>query len=93
VEIRFPDPEYAGAFQAYRNYFEDLAGMLGGRYGLTDSLVVGVYQSVAAHPPVTKLRRRTLSNEEQQALDRALREGRGGTPTGPSRGRRPRRLR
>lgn len=74
MEIRFPDPEYAGAFQAYRNYFEDLAGMLGGRYGLTDSLVVGVYQSVAAHPPVTKLRRRTLSNEEQQALDRALRK-------------------
>ncbi len=74
MQTRFPDPEYAGAFQAYRNYLEDLAGMLGGRYGLTESLVAGVYQSVAAHPPVTRLRRRTPTGEEQQALDRTMRK-------------------
>lgn len=74
VQIHFPDPEYAGAFQAYRNYLEDLAGMLGGRYGMADSLIAGVYQVVAAHPPVTRLQRRTLSEDERQTLDRAMRK-------------------
>lgn len=30
--IRFPDPEYADTFRAYVNYFEDLAGTIGGLY-------------------------------------------------------------
>gem|GEM_PF-3187650 len=34
MEIRFPDPEFAETFRAYVNYFEDLAGTIGGLYGL-----------------------------------------------------------
>jgi len=43
LTLRFPDCEYAEAFQAYVNYVEDLAGSIGGRRGFEASLVRGVH--------------------------------------------------
>jgi hypothetical protein len=73
VLIRFPDPEFAEAFRAYVNYFEDLAGTIGGLY-MASSLVEGVHNGVLSHPPVTKVQRRHLNGPEVKALDAAFRK-------------------
>lgn len=74
VLIRFPDPEYEAAFRAYVNYFEDLAGSIGGTYGLAPSLAAGVHDAVALHPPVQRVQRRRLAGNELSALDAAFRK-------------------
>jgi hypothetical protein len=74
LSIRFPDPEFAEAFRAYLNYFEDLAGSIGGEYGTGGTLVEGVHDGVLAHPPVTRIRRKPLSTTERDAIDKALRK-------------------
>jgi hypothetical protein len=74
IELRFPDPEYAEAFTAYRNYFEDLAGYVGGNYGLAESLAAGVHAAVFESEQVQKINRSTLTPERRAALDRALRK-------------------
>ena len=82
VRIRFPDPEYETAFRAYVNYFEDLAGTIGGLYGITDpwdiepptSLAEGVIEAVSKHPPVQRIQRRTLDVSARSALEGALRK-------------------
>lgn len=74
LNIRFPDPEFAEAFRAYVNYFEDLAGSIGGEYGTGGTLVEGVHDGVLAHPPVARIRRKPLSPAERDAVDKALRK-------------------
>jgi hypothetical protein len=74
TSIRFPDPEYEAAFCAYVNYFEDLAGAIGGLYGWADSLVAGVHDGVLAHPPLRRIQRRRLGAAQTAALDTALRK-------------------
>lgn len=75
VLIRFPDPEYAEAFRAYVNYFEDLAGAIEGRYGFAaPSLAAGVQDAVAAHPPTSRVQRRRLTAPNAKALDAAFRK-------------------
>src|SRR5437588_1007909 len=74
LTIRFPDPEYAEVFQAYVNYIEDLAGSIGGRYGLQASLVQGVHDAVAAHPPVHRIQRRNIDQSAYAAWQKAIRK-------------------
>lgn len=73
MKIRFPDPEYAGPFTAYRNYVEDLAGAVGGRYGLAETLIDGIYTAVGQLPAVKRVQRRRMGNDELQALHSTLR--------------------
>lgn len=73
-DLRFPDPEFAEAFKAYLNYFEDLAGVVSGQYGMAETLVDGVYSRVAAHPPLTRVQRRRLTPTQREALERSLRK-------------------
>lgn len=72
MKIRFPDPEFAETFRAYRNYVEDLAGCIGGQFGVATSLVCGVHDAVLSHPPVARVSRRPLSDERRQATKAAL---------------------
>jgi hypothetical protein len=71
VLIRFPDPEYAEAFRAYVNYFEDLAGTIGGLY-LGTSLASGVHDGVFAHPATARIQRRRLTAAEDAAMIKAF---------------------
>ena len=73
VTPRFPDPEYAEPFRAYLNYFEDLAGTIGGLYGLTESLAAGVHDSVAAHPPAWRIQRRVPDASRSAKIERSFR--------------------
>lgn len=68
VLIRFPDPEYAETFRAYVNYFEDLAGTIGGLY-IGTSLVEGIHDGVLTHPPVAKIQRRRPTSAEVNGMD------------------------
>lgn len=74
VIIRFPDPEFAESFQVYRNYMEDLAGCIGGEFGLTDSLVVGVHNAVLAHPALARVNRKPLESDRRELVEKALRK-------------------
>jgi hypothetical protein len=74
--IRFPDPEFAEAFRAYVNYFEDLAGTIGGLY-MASSLVDGIHDGVFGHGPVSRVQRRHVDSAELNALDAAFRKARG----------------
>ncbi len=73
-DLRFPDPEFVGPFKAYLNYFEDLAGVVSGRYGFAETLVDGVYAALASHPPLARLQRRQPTPAQVEALERALRK-------------------
>jgi len=70
----FPDPEYAESFRAYLNYFEDLAGTVGGLYGFTESLASGVHDGIAAHPPVGRIQRRVLDAPRSAQIESAFRK-------------------
>jgi hypothetical protein len=72
IEIRFADPEFEKSFRVYANYLEDVAGVIGGRYGLEDSLVSGVQTAMRAHPGLRGIRRRKPSPRVAAELDRAL---------------------
>ena len=74
VILGFPDPEYAEPFRAYLNYFEDLAGTVGGLYGFTESLASGVHDGVAAHPPTWRIQRRVLDPSRSAKIERAFRK-------------------
>jgi hypothetical protein len=41
------DPAQQASFLAYLHYVEDLAGIIGGRFGVADSLVHGIYDAAA----------------------------------------------
>jgi len=73
-DLRFPDPEFADAFKAYLNYFEDLAGVVNGQYGMAETLVDGVYSALGAHPPLVRVQRRRPTPAQAEALERALRK-------------------
>ncbi len=68
-----PDPEYAEAFSAYRNYFEDLAGWIGGNYGWAGTLTEGVHDAVLLHQAAAKVNRRPIGEGRLSDLDKALR--------------------
>ncbi len=72
--LRFPDPEYAESFRAYVHYFEDLAGTIGGLYGLGDSLAAGVHYGVASHPPTSRIQRRKLDASRTATVEKAFRK-------------------
>lgn len=74
VTIGFPDPEYAEPFRAYLNYFEDLAGTIGGLYGLTESLASGVHDAVEAQPSTGRIQRRVLDASRSTHIERAFRK-------------------
>ncbi|MDP9332011.1 MAG: hypothetical protein M3Q30_01680 [Actinomycetota bacterium] len=62
------------SFVAYTHYFEDLAGVIGGRFGTEyRSLAEGVHQSVLAHGSNAKARTRTLTDPEWERLAKSLR--------------------
>ena len=71
MHMTFGDPEYAEAFRAYVNYFEDLAGTIGGLYGVEDSLAAGVHTAVAEHPPIRRVQRRSLDTYRFEAVETA----------------------
>jgi hypothetical protein len=74
ITIRFPDPEFAEAFQAYVNYFEDLAGSIGGLYGMTSSLAEGVHTSVASGRAMARIQRRQLDDDTWAAWQKVMRK-------------------
>jgi hypothetical protein len=74
IRLRFPDPEYAETFRAYSNYLVDLASDIGGRFGWGDSLVEGVMTGVTAHVEAKRIKRRTLTRSQEDALDATLRK-------------------
>ena len=45
-DIRFPDAEYEKPFRVYSNYLGELAGVIGGRYGLDSALADGVQEAM-----------------------------------------------
>lgn len=71
---RGADPDFAEAFTAYVNYLEDLAGSIGGRYGLSGPLAAGVHTAVLAEPSVTRINRRTLDKRSAGELEKHLRK-------------------
>jgi hypothetical protein len=74
IDFRLPDSEYEAAFTAYRNYFGDLAGVIGGTYGLgSTSLVGGVQTAVLASPKIASVQRKKLTANRQAELDKRLR--------------------
>ena len=72
--LQAPDPEYAEPFRAYMNYFEDLAGMIGGLYGLGDSLAAGVHDGVRNHPPTWRIQRRAHRARTAASIEGAFRK-------------------
>jgi hypothetical protein len=74
ISLEFADPQYEPSFRAFRNYLEDLAGKLGGAYGLAESLVSGVHDGVSAHPVLRRVQRRRVAPKRADALDKALRK-------------------
>jgi hypothetical protein len=74
IELEFADPEFEKGFRVYSNYLADLAGVIGGRYGLEDSLALGVREAMRRHPALNAVRRRSLTRRSAQELDRALRK-------------------
>ena len=74
--IRFPDSEYAEPYRAYVNYFEDLAGVVGGLYGVGESLVVGVHSGIAQHLGVGRVRvqRRNLDITQRRLVETSFRK-------------------
>ncbi len=69
-----PEPEFEQAFRAYTNYLEDLAGLIGGHFGLAESLVEGVIRSTEANPGLRRVSRRRLDPRRRSELDSALRK-------------------
>ena len=67
--IRFPDSEYAEPYRAYVNYFEDLAGVVGGLYGVGESLVAGAHSGIAQHLGVghVRVQRRNLDITQRRS--------------------------
>ena len=74
VLLRFPDPEYAEPFCAYLNYFEDLAGTIGGLYGFEESLAAGVHDGVEGQPPTRRIQRRVPDGPSSAAIEKAFRK-------------------
>jgi hypothetical protein len=69
-----PDPEFEKPFTVYANYLEDLAGLIAGHLGWSDSLVEGVYSAVMLNPGVRKIQRRGLGARDAALLERCLRK-------------------
>lgn len=74
MRLWLPDPEYAEAFRAYRNYVIDIASEIGGRYGWGTSLVEGVMDGVDRYVSDLGIQRRPLSEDEAAGLEAALRK-------------------
>lgn len=74
MTLHFPDPEYAEPFRSYLNYFEDLAGTIGGRYGFAESLASGVHNAVAANPPTRRIQRRAPTVSRSDDIEKAFRK-------------------
>jgi hypothetical protein len=72
VKIRFPDGEFEKPFRVYANYYQDLAGTIGGRYGIAESTVGGVQAAMRAHPPLFEVQRRRLGRARGAELEQAL---------------------
>jgi hypothetical protein len=68
------DEQFEKPFRVYANYFEELAGIIGGRFGMTESLVVGVQDVMRQHPPLRQVRKRSLDRRSSAELEAALRK-------------------
>ncbi|MDX6587248.1 MAG: hypothetical protein QOI31_1721 [Solirubrobacterales bacterium] len=66
---------HAEAFRAYSNYFEDLGALLGGRYGVAETLAEGVIEATTSHPGLASAQRRPLEGARQAAFDEGMRKG------------------
>jgi hypothetical protein len=69
---RLLQPAAEATFLAYLHYLEDLAGLVGGHYGVAGSLVEGVYDGVSGHLALTGVTPRTVGPAETAALSSAL---------------------
>lgn len=72
MDIRLPDEEFEKPFRAYSNYLEELAGVIGGQYGLEESLVLGIQSGMRAHLPLRRVQKRRLNRRGAGELERAL---------------------
>lgn len=66
------DAERARSFAGYVNYLEDLAGSIGGAYGLADSVAAGVHEAVLTRPAVARISRCPADADGAAALEEAL---------------------
>lgn len=71
-DIRFPDAEHEKPFRVYSNYLADVAGVVGGRYGLEPTLVEGVQAAMRRHPPLRRVAKRTHGSAVDRELERCL---------------------
>jgi hypothetical protein len=72
--LRFPDSDFEKPFRAYSNYFQDLAGTIGGVHGLAGSLADGVHTAVLRLEAVRKIQRRRLNPRASLELEACLRK-------------------
>lgn len=72
IEIEFADPEFEKSFRVYSNYLEDLAGVIGGRYGLEETLILGIQEAMRAHGPLRRVRKHRADTVAAAGLERAL---------------------
>lgn len=67
--------EHVEPFRAYSNYFEDLAGVIGGRYGIAPTLAEGVIAAAGLHPALHAVQRRPLSRSAEREFQDLMRKG------------------
>jgi hypothetical protein len=66
------DVEWTRSFDGYVCYFEDLAGWIGGTYGLDESVAAGVHAAVLGSPAVARISRRPPDADRALDLQDAL---------------------
>ena len=66
------DVHWERSFAGYLLYFEDLAGFIGGAYGLADSVAAGVHEAVLSRPAAAGISRRPPDADRAAALEDAL---------------------
>jgi hypothetical protein len=66
------DVHWERSFAGYLLYFEDLAGFIGGAYGLADSVAAGVHEAVLSRPAVAGISRRPPDAGRAAALEEGL---------------------
>ncbi len=71
-DIRFPDAEYEKPFRVYSNYLGELAGVIGGRYGLDSALADGVQEAMRQHKPLRRIEKRRNGSAVNRELERCL---------------------
>lgn len=71
--FRFTDDEAEKVFTTYLHYLQQIGGIIGGHYGLDSALPTGLMRAIEQLPGISKLQRRTPTDEEGSQIRRHLR--------------------